>query len=344
MLAADQLDEGLALCQALGGYWLSQGFLVEAEQWLARFLEHADRVHWATLADSLHVAGRIAEYRGAYALAQSQHLRSLNISREHGDATRAARALCGIAAAEIHQAEYAPAQQHLQEALAFARRSESLPELAQALLALGRIADLQGDTARAGVYRDECLQIHRQLGDEWGIAYVLNELGQQARREGRLERAQTMLEECLILWRKSGSRMGERSALMNLAAVTFERGLLARSATLARESIDVCRDLADASATTARCLEIASQVIYALAPAETAVSLIAAAAAQREALGAPVPPQEQTEIERTLSASRASLNEQVFQQAWQRGEHLTAPQALELAAASLAQFVESPVV
>ena len=97
----------------------------------------------------------------------------------------------------------------------------------------------------------------------------------------------------------------------------------------------VCRDIADASATTARCVEIAAQVLHARGSPEAVVRLLASATALRNALGAPVPPDEQPELERTLAAARSALSSRAFLEASADGGRLDIQQAVELAADTL---------
>jgi len=229
----------------------------------------------------------------------------------------------------------------LEEAGALARAAGSLPEVTQALWSLARVANAQGDTQRMKALCEEALLIQRRLADRWGVAYSLHELGQLARREGQLDRAQALDEESHVLWRQSGSRMGERAALMSLVVIAFERGAPARATALTMQILDLCREMVDPSATTVRCVEIASDVLLSVGGAEPAVCLIAAATAQRALLGAPVPPQEHVERERALSAARAALAPIGFEAAWAAGGRLSILEAVDLAAESLMPFVES---
>jgi predicted ATPase len=341
MLSQGELQQGLALCLALGGFWLSQGHLKEGLEWLEAFLSDEAAVPWDALADCLHTAGRITEYRGAFEHARSLYQRSLTIARSHDDATRAARALGGLGDVAIHQGEYERAVTCLEEALSLARAVDSLPEVTQALWSLARVATADGNAGRTKELCEEALLIQRRLGDRWGVAYSLHELGQLARREGQLDRAQALDEESHVLWRQSGSRMGERAALMSLAGIAVSRGSTARAVALALQILDLCREMVDPSATTVRCVEIASDVLLGVGSAEPAVRLIAAATAQRKALGAPVPPQEQAERDRALSAARAALETIGFERAWADGGRLSSLEAVELAAESLIPFVES---
>jgi hypothetical protein len=93
----------------------------------------------------------------------------------------------------------------------------------------------------------------------------------------------------------------------------------------------------DASATTARCVEIASAALHSCGNTTTAVLLIASAAARRVALGAPVPPNE-PEQGRTLSLARQELDQLAYQRAWEDGGRLSMQQAVSLADASLEAF------
>jgi hypothetical protein len=159
----------------------------------------------------------------------------------------------------------------------------------QALLCLGRAASALDDIEQSRSWLEQALTIARQLEDPWSVAYALNELSQQARPGGQLEEAQALLEECQVLWRESGTRMGERAAVMNLALVTLERGALTRSTELAREGLELSQDMRDDGSATVRCVEIAAQVLGALASTPTAVTLLASATTRHDALSAPRP-------------------------------------------------------
>jgi hypothetical protein len=208
-------------------------------------------------------------------------------------------------------------------------------------VSLAITARARGNDAQARRHLEAALQIQRSLGDAWGIAYVLNDLGQAARRERELERAQAMHEESYTLWLQSGSLMGQRAALMNLAVISLERGALERSAAFTRRSLDLCREMADPSATAARCIEIAARVLQASGSAETAICLLGAATVQREALGTPIPPNELPERDGTLHAARDCISAIAFERAWESGLELTIQAAVDIAASSVAQIEES---
>jgi hypothetical protein len=168
---------------------------------------------------------------------------------------------------------------------------------------------------------------------------VLNDLAQHARNNHELERAQTLEEEAHALWVQSGSRMGQRATLLNLSVITFELDDIGRARELVRQTLRLCQEIADASATTARCVEVASEILQADGALETVVRLEAAAAAQRLALGAPAPPNERPERDRTQQAAAAGLPTNVYARAWREGEHMPIGDAVELALAELAKLL-----
>jgi predicted ATPase/DNA-binding XRE family transcriptional regulator len=342
LLDRDQFEKGLELSRALSGFWLSQGFLLEGEEWLGRFLARPDAVAPGAVAEGLYAWGRLAEYGGALDRARELFEGSLSTSIADGNATVSARALCGLGDVALHHGGSGEALELFRQALDAARSADAGQETAQALLCLGRAASLIGDIQKSQTWFEQTLTIARQLEDRWSVAYVLNELSQHARRGGQLDQAQALLEECHVLWRESGTRMGERAAVMNLALVTLERGALTRSAELALESLELSQDMGDdGSATTVRCVEIAAQVLGALGSRQIAVTLLASATTRRGALGAPRPSVERPELDRLLDAASSELAASVFEAAWRRGEVLPIRDGIDLAAASLTTLLET---
>jgi len=341
LLDSGKLDDGLRLCQALSGFWLSQGFLLEGESWFARFLDGADGPPSAAIAAGLCSWGRLAEYAGDLDRALERFDQSKSVSSALQELTVWARACCGIGDLALHRGDYAQALDLFNSAAEAAHRVESPPEEAQALLGLGRVTSLMGDPQLSMLWMDQALTLLRRLGDRWGVAYVLNERGQQARRDGQLDEARALLEECHVLWRQSGTRMGERAAIMNLALVSLDLGAVRRAAELARESLELTRGIGDdASTTPVRCIEIAAQTLCALGALPTATLLTAAATGRRTALGVPRPPIEQPEIFRLVEVVREGLDGPAFEAAWTTGLDLPINVALDLAVTDLTRSLQ----
>ena len=70
------------------------------------------------------------------------------------------------------------------------------------------------------------------------------------------------------------------------------------------------------------CLEGLSRVAVAQGKMERAARLCGTAAALREDIGWPLPPAKRAEHDRTVTAARGALGEEVFAAAWARGHAL----------------------
>ena len=336
-----RLEEGLALCQALGGFWLGQGLLHEGEGWLGRLLADPQLLPARARAEGLLTWGRLAEYAGALDRAQDLFQAGRAVSAVHHDDIRTARALCGLGDLALHHGNYADARQHFEAALGLARGGDGVRETAQALVGLGRTASLAGDTRESVGQLEAALAAQRTLADRWGVAYVLNSLAVLALQTGDLDRAQSLLEECHVLWRQSGTLMGERAAVMNLALVALRRGENTRSAQLVCTSLEISSDMHDIeSATTIRCLELAATILGSENSMPAAIALIAAASRHREVLDAPRPAVEQPDVERILNQARAAIGSKSFEAAWNRGRDIPMAAAVEWAAADLTAVIE----
>ena len=331
-----EFEAGVALCLALGGFWLAQGFLREGQDWLSQFLEHAQKLPPDALGSGWHTWGRLAEYSGDLDLAADLFERSLTVSRASADRVGSARALCGLGDVAIHHGLLDEAHARYVQALSLTKDDGTGPEHAQSLLSLARVDSARGRLEESCEWLEKGLEVQRRAGDAWGVAYALNELGQQARRAGQLTRAQSLLEECHVLWRQTGTRMGERAAVMNLALVVLELGRIVRATELAHESLVLSEALDDdASAAAVRCVEIAALVLEARGSTLTAVSLLAAATLRRERLGAPRPAAEESELAPVLARTRTALGAERFDAARTRGLELAMTDALKLARESL---------
>ena len=82
----DRLADGLALCQALSGFWLGQGLLREGADWLGVFLAQPARVSPHAAAEGWYACGRLNEYARETSTAPARPIRP-----QPGDEHRARR-------------------------------------------------------------------------------------------------------------------------------------------------------------------------------------------------------------------------------------------------------------
>jgi non-specific serine/threonine protein kinase len=192
------------------------------------------------------------------------------------------------------------------------------------------VAWAQGDHAAARPLFEESLAIRRELGDRQGIAESLNNLGEVAQAQGDHAAARALHEESLAIRRELGHRWGIAVSLNNLGTVAWAQGDHAAARALYEESLAIKRELGDKK-DLAECLEGLAKVAGAQGQPQRAARLLGAAEALREAIGAPLPPADRSDHERSVAAARAALGEEGFGAAWEGGRVSSLEQAIEYA-------------
>jgi tetratricopeptide (TPR) repeat protein len=211
---------------------------------------------------------------------------------------------------------------------------------------LGEIAHAQGDDGRAVPLYEECLGMFRELGFITGVAWVLGDLGDIARRQGDDRRAATLLEECLALAGRLGDDKEVRAlALTRLGRLAHAQGddqkaaeLFARNLAQLRMGGDILWIL--------ECLEGLAATLCSLECPALAARLFGAAAATREAIGAPVPPCDRAAQDHAIAAVQTALGD-TFALAWAAGRALGLEEAVSAALAPdawIRPMIASPAV
>jgi predicted ATPase/transcriptional regulator with XRE-family HTH domain/Tfp pilus assembly protein PilF len=318
--AQEQVEMGLRLAAALGRFWELHGHLREGRVWLERLLAAAEGsvVAIPVWAKALYVAGRLAYRQGDYAPATPLLQQSLALARAVGDVPEIARTLGTLGILAMAQGDYDGATVLLEESLALRRDLGDRWGLAAGLDDLGTIAHLRGDHERAAVLKAESLDLARAAGDRSQIAIALHNLGWVVHAQGDGRRAAMLFEESLAIRREVGDTRGVATMLCSLGHLVHTQGDESHAAALLQESLILAQAVGD-KGIMARCLEDLADIARAQGRAERAARLFGAAATQREAIGAPIPPDERADYDRTLAAMRAALSAAAFTRAWETG-------------------------
>lgn len=300
------------------------------------------------IANSLHSLGDVTQLHGDFTAAQSYYEQSLAIRREIGDRQGIANSLNHLGIVALNSGEYAVARARSEESLTIQREIGDRQGIANSLHSLGIVAQNQGDFAEARTLHEESLAIRREVGDRWGIATSVSSLGDVAQLQGDYIAAQAHYEGSLAIRRELGHRQGIVNSLNQLGHIAKEQDAYPIARALYAESLTIQRDIGDrlgiATALEALMALISAETLPAATPAETeevsckigvrlrgAARLWGAAVALREEIGASLPPGEQEEHARTVTALRRALGEEAFSQAWGEGRSMGMTAAIALA-------------
>jgi tetratricopeptide (TPR) repeat protein len=342
---------GLRVAGALSRFWYLRGDLSEGLGWLEYLLAQADNgidtaastvtlegapdappgaAMSALRAKALNAAGSLAWNRGDTQRAAVWHAECLALRRRAGDRPGIASSLNNLGIVAGLQGDYARATALFEESLALYRDLGDTWGVDSALGNLGLVAMYQGDYAQAAVLHAESLALSRDLGDTAKIALKLTNLGEVARLQGQYARATALHEESLALAREVGDKRGSALALENLGSVAYAQGAHGHALALYRESLELFHMVGDKEG-VARHLEGVATVAGARDAPVLATRLFGAAAAVRNAIGAPLPPAYRAHYDGTTAALCATLGEDAYEAAWAEGWALPLEQAIAAA-------------
>jgi predicted ATPase/DNA-binding SARP family transcriptional activator len=298
-----------------------------SEESLAIFRELGDR---RGIALSLNYLGYVPPDRGNEAAKRALFEESLSIFREMGDKLGIADSLLNLGNLAAEQGEHEAAQMLVEESLAIFREIGHKHGIALSLRWLGRAAQQEGEYEAARALLEESLAISQELGDKVGSAGHLNRLGMLAHDQGDHVAARALFEESLAIYRELGHKDGMARSLGFLGLVANSKGEYQAARASLNESLAIFRELGNKEGIV-KDLEGLAAVAVAQGAAERAARLFGAAAALREAIGAPLPPDERADYERQEAPVRAALHEAAFAAAWAAGRAMPLDDAVAFA-------------
>ncbi len=323
-------ETALRLVWELFQFWYLHGYVTEGREWLEQANARGAACPAAVRARALLAASCLAGEQADNVRSAALCGESIALFREARDPLGLARAQSTLGMICLNGGDYAAATTHLEAALSPLREFGHEDAEAVTLRSLGRVATEQGDYARATALFEASREGYQRLQAKPGVTSVLAALASVARFQGHYARAAELYEESLRELRALGIRPGVAAALRGLGAMALRqqereraRGLLSDSLVLVREA----RSRREIAALLEEFAELARQE----GSAADAARLLAAAGALRDAIGAPLPPNERPAQAALLAALRDALGEPDFTVAWQSGWGLTWEEAAALA-------------
>jgi predicted ATPase len=330
---------GLRLAAALARLWCRRGQLSQGRaelDWALAWPEPVEpsRAYWRERGIVLTKAGHLARGQGDYAAARHHYEAGLALRRRTGQTGMLPFSLGSLGGLALDQGDYATARACYDEALAL-RRARGARHLCLSLFDAGQLAQEEGDDAVARRYFDEALALAQARAIPHAVAAAHEGLGRLAWRRGDNAAARAHLEAALAIARDLGAKGAIAAALDHLGRVAQAQGDTAEAARRHAAALNLAWEFGD-RLRVAWCLEALAAVATFAGSAQHAARLLGAAAAQRETLGAPVPPSQRPWYERHLVATRAALPGAAFAAAWDQGLAM-APEQAVAAALSICQ-------
>jgi tetratricopeptide (TPR) repeat protein len=326
----DSGEAGLRLAAALRLFWFMHGYPGEGRIWLAGALTAGTRAPAHLRAQALDGAAALAHSQGDYAAARTLEEQAVELWREAADQRGMAGALSTLGIILKSEGAIDPARAVLEESLALMRAVQDQAGIAVVLNNLAALAVDRGDWASVTTFGEESLAMKRRVGDRSGTAVTLHNLAEAARYRGAYEQAISLLQESLSLFRDLGNTHATAQSLHSLGIVMHHHGDSVRAHALLTESLSLFRSI-DERWGIALGLEGIAMVAASWWDWHRATRLLGAAEALRDAIGAPLPPVDRPDYDRTVAAIRTALTEPTFTAAWHAGRAAPLDEAMALA-------------
>ena len=296
---------------------------------LLRFQDLGDRPGIAAaLEGGARTAWKLGEYRRGVALREEQLVLARALGNQHGIAW----ALLGLGWVAHDQGDFGRAFALLEESLSLQRALGDQDAVAFGHFALGVAAYQLGDFVQAAAWMETSLALFEEGGNHAETAEVLAHLGSIAGYQGNGERAVRLLDEAQALFQAQPD-MGTGGIALTLrfrGKLAQQQGAWARAQAAYEESLRLQRGMGGKWEMVA-CLEGLAGVADGQDQAGRAARVWGAAEAQRERMGAPVPPAERARYAAAVAHTRAALGEAGYAAAWAEGRALTLEQAIAYA-------------
>jgi len=241
-LESGDVDTGLRLAAALGGFWHQRGHIAEARSAIVELLDQPAASNSEAAARAIMTAGSLANWQGDYSTGRRYGERALAMFRESGDLAAIAAELAELGYATILD-DPTEATRMIDESVAI---YESLGDttgaagarlgLAAAQLGLGELVAACGSVERS-------LKHFREIGDRYYPAFALSLLGRIEMAGGDLGAAERLYRDGINDAVMARSTIGLSVNLWALGSAAIERGNAARGARLAGAAARLMEDV-----------------------------------------------------------------------------------------------------
>ncbi len=241
-----------------------------------------------------------------------------------------AKALLGLGNLAHSQGDDEPALGYLAESVATFRQLGDRWSTAFALSVRGNLSEDGGDYAAARAYFAEANALFKETGDQVNVAVTRYHLGIVAYGQGNLKQALDQCVSALALARDQNDPWTVANALSYIGLIQIDRKRTRDAAHALSEALDLYGRIA----ATERIVDVFRRIAVLAqvrGDASAAIRLVAAADAIGGRLGAVQALPERAAYDRAIELARQALPDDVYQAAWESGQHLSLADAVAAA-------------
>jgi predicted ATPase/DNA-binding SARP family transcriptional activator len=231
-LETGESETALRLVAGLWRFWLLRGYLSEGRSALEDAIAAADDRDTAALGKAFKAAGVLAGEQGDFASAEGHFERTVEVARNVGDASLAARAMANLGVIALSEGDEERARALYEEATAIHRELGDRHSLSVGTQNLGHIALAAGDVDNAVQLFERARDLAAELGEPGQLAATLRCLNRGLLMRGPDDLPPSLLREATELTLSVGDHHGVAECLETAAAVASARGNTLRAARL----------------------------------------------------------------------------------------------------------------
>ncbi|RSM82499.1 AfsR/SARP family transcriptional regulator [Kibdelosporangium aridum] len=296
-------EEGLHRAEWFLGYALfTTGELTASEDLISRALAGFKDDLWGE-AVALGVRADQALLRGDLSTVEEAGRRSVRLLEEIGDKWGQSQVVSPLASLAEINGDYERAERLHTEGLRLAEDLGLWTDVAERLTGLGRLRLLAGDYRGAWDLHERAMRLAAEHSYEPGVVHAELGLALGARREGKLDIAETLFQNVLDWHRQADYTPGDALILAELGFIAELRGDARKAMDLHQKSLAEAEKTGDARAVALALEGLAGAHALDGSPARAA-ELLDKAAAARQAVGAPLPKAERSDVDRITAAIR----------------------------------------
>lgn len=228
----------MQLGSALGGFWLTRGYITEGRRWLDKILS-LDPAPSTFRAKILSRASDFASSQGDLEAARDFEEEGLAISKTLGDESGVFYSMDGLAVMAGMQGEYARAAELLEQVLVYRRRVKDPVNLLTTMNNLAVASHRLGNLERAKELYVEAIKINEETGNDKSLAHGLNGLAEVHVQLQEYETALQLHRKSIFLRHRLGDMKGIAYSLNGIAMLMeyLDNSLLAAKLESAADTI-----------------------------------------------------------------------------------------------------------